>query len=81
VGSARAPESVEVVRAITDAAVAGLVQVGKGRGITTYRVRTPDGVLREDTHEGLAGFLLSMPWKPRLRWETAAPYAPSKAAR
>ncbi|MEO6712427.1 MAG: hypothetical protein ABIM89_03240 [Mycobacteriales bacterium] len=77
----RTAESVEVVRAIVDAAAAGLVEVGKGRGITTYRVRTPDGVIREDTHETLAGDLLSMLWKPRLRWDAAAPYSPSTAAK
>jgi len=75
----RTAASVEIVRAIMDAAAAGLVEVGKGRGITTYRVRTPDGEVREDTHEGLASVLLSMPWKPRLRWENAAPFAPSAA--
>jgi hypothetical protein len=69
----RSTASVDLVRAIVEEAVAGRVEVGKGRGITTYRVSTPDGV-REDTHEGLAGFLLSMPWKPRMRWESAAPY-------
>lgn len=71
---ARSAESVDVVRAIVEAVVAGHVEVGRGRGATTYRVQTPDGALHEDTHEGLAGTLLSMPWKPRMRWERAAPY-------
>ncbi|QTE30464.1 hypothetical protein [Pengzhenrongella sicca] len=71
----RTAASVEVVRAILDAAAAGLVEVGKGRGITTYRVRTPDGEAREDTHEGFLGVLLTMPWKARLRWENATPFA------
>lgn len=70
----RTTASVEVVRAVVDAAVGGGVEVGRGRGITTYRVRTPDGLVREDTHEGLVGVLLTMPWKPRLRWERAAAY-------
>ncbi|WP_298462391.1 hypothetical protein [uncultured Cellulomonas sp.] len=71
----RSAGSVDVVRAIVEEAIAGRVEVGRGRGITTYRVRTSDGVVREDTHEGLAGFLLSMPWKPRMRWKKAAPYS------
>lgn len=77
----RSARSVQVVRAVVDEAVAGRVEVGKGRGITTYRVKTPDGVVREDTHEGLAGFLRSTPWKPRLRWESAAPFIPGSPSR
>ncbi|WP_407345549.1 hypothetical protein [Pengzhenrongella phosphoraccumulans] len=76
----RTAESVEVLRAIADAAAVGRVELGTGRGTTTYRVRTPDGVVREDTHEGPLGIVLSMPWKPRLVWATAAPYRPSSTA-
>jgi hypothetical protein len=75
----RSADSVDVVRAMVEQAVAGRVEIGKGRGITTYRVRTSDGVIREDTHEGLGGFLLSMPWKPRMHWENAVPYAAAAA--
>jgi hypothetical protein len=70
----RVSASVDAVSAIVNAAVAGSIEVGKGRGVTSYRVRMPDGNLREDTSEGLVGFLLSMPWKPRLRWSVAKPY-------
>ena len=60
----RSVETVEVVRSVVRQAVAGQIEVGRGRGVTLYRVRTSDGVVREDTHEGWAAFLLSMPWRP-----------------
>lgn len=71
----RSPASVEIVHAIVNAAVAGAVDIGAGRGVKVYRVRMPDGSVREDTYEGLAGVLLAMPWKPRLRWRAATPYS------
>ncbi|SFB25837.1 hypothetical protein SAMN05421867_111137 [Cellulomonas marina] len=70
----RSVETVEVVRSVVRQAVAGQIEVGRGRGVTLYRVRTSDGVVREDTHEGWAAFLLSMPWRPKMRWNDAAPY-------
>ncbi|GAA2723337.1 hypothetical protein [Cellulomonas aerilata] len=70
----RSAASVDLLHAVIEEAVAGRVEVGKGRGTTTYRVRTPDGHVREDTHEALRGLLLPMPWKPRLRWESSKPY-------
>ncbi|MBD3778172.1 MAG: hypothetical protein IE923_02755 [Micrococcales bacterium] len=70
----RSPDGLKTLHAIVDAAVHGEVEVGTGRGLTVYRVRTPGGTVLEDTHEGLAGFLMSMPWKPRLRWATATAY-------
>jgi hypothetical protein len=36
--------------------------------------RGSDGQLLEGTHEGPVEVLLSMHWKPRLRWTTGAPY-------
>jgi hypothetical protein len=71
----RSSAGVETVRAIVDVAVAGSIDVGSGRGVKAYRARMPDGTVREDTHEGLLAVLLSMPWKPRLRWRTATPYS------
>lgn len=71
----REQASVDVVEAIIDAAVEGRIEVGTGRGMRSYRVPMPDGSVREDAAEGLAALLLAMPWKPRLRWTTAAPYA------
>jgi len=38
------------------------------------RSHGPDGEPLEGTHEGPVGVLLSMHWKPRLRWATGAPY-------
>jgi hypothetical protein len=70
----RSVASVDLLRGVIEEAVAGRVEVGKGRGITTYRVRTPDGRVHEDTHAGLWGLLLSMPWRPRLRWQNSEPY-------
>jgi hypothetical protein len=34
----------------------------------------PDGTVMEDTAEGFVATLLAMPWKPHLRWQSAAPY-------
>lgn len=70
----RESASVAVVEAIVAAAVEGRIEVGTGRGLRSYRAPMPDGSVREDAAEGLAALLLAMPWKPRLRWATAAPY-------
>lgn len=77
----RTDASVVTLRAVVEAAIGGQVEVGKARGVTTYRVRTPDGRVLEDTHEGVVGVVLSMPWTPRLRWRNAAPYAEGANAR
>ena len=42
----RTREGVESLRSIVEAAIRGEVEVGTGRGLTTYRIRTKDGVVR-----------------------------------
>lgn len=71
----RTPSSVDVVRAIVDAVVAGRVKVGTGRNVRSYRVVLADGTVMEDSASGVLASLLEMPWKPRMRWGSANAYA------
>ncbi|WP_156533069.1 hypothetical protein [Cellulosimicrobium sp. I38E] len=70
----RASSSVATIDAVVQAAVDGTIEVGSGRGVRRYRVTTGDGAVLEDAFEGLRALVLSMPWQPRLRWETTTPY-------
>ena len=70
----RTPSSVDVVRAIVDAVVAGKVEVGTGRKVRSYRVVLPDGTVMEDGAKGVLASLLEMPWKPRMHWASAKAY-------
>jgi len=70
----RTPSSVDVVRAIVDAVVAGRVEVGTGRKVRSYRVVLADGTVMEDSAKGVLASLLEMPWKPRMRWGSAKAY-------
>lgn len=67
--------SVGTVEAIVEAAVGGSIEVGSGRAVRSYRVPMPDGTVMEDTAEGSVATLLALPWKPRLRWQSASPYS------
>jgi hypothetical protein len=71
----RTSAGIATLRSVVDAAATGSIEVGVGRGQTHYRVRLPDGSVLEAVHEGFKAWLLSMPWKPRLVWGTAAPYS------
>ncbi|NUU18399.1 hypothetical protein HP550_14170 [Cellulomonas humilata] len=71
----RTTAGVATVRAVVDAAVTGAIEVGTGRGQTHYRVRLPDGSVREAARSSFKGWLLTMPGKPRLAWSTTAPYS------
>lgn len=70
----RTASSVATIDAVVEAAVAGTIEVGSGRGIRRYRVTTGGGDVLEDTFEGFLALALSMPWRRRLRWETTTPY-------
>lgn len=70
----RTASSVATIDAVVRAAVDGTIEVGSGRGVRRYRVTTEDGTALEDAFEGLRALVLSMPWRPRLRWETTTPY-------
>ncbi len=71
----RTPSSVDVVRVVVDAVVAGRVEVGKGWKVRSYRVALPDGTVLEDSAKGVLASLFEMPWKPRMRWVSARAYA------
>ncbi|MFC8599057.1 hypothetical protein [Isoptericola sp. NPDC057191] len=71
----RTLESVVVVRAIFEAAAAGRIEVGTGRGVRSYRVPLPDGTVMKDSKTGVLAAMLEMPWKPRMRWGISAAYS------
>ncbi|MFB8229437.1 hypothetical protein [Cellulosimicrobium sp. NPDC055967] len=70
----RTLSSVDVVRAIVDAVVAGKAEVGTGRKVRSYRVALPDGTVMADSAKGVLASLLELPWKPRIHWASAKAY-------
>ncbi|MBO3094498.1 hypothetical protein [Cellulomonas dongxiuzhuiae] len=77
----RNSSSVDTVRAVAAAAVEGRIEVGRGGGLTRYRVTLPDGaVVEDDAADGFWHAMLFEVRKPRrLAWTTSAPYEPPTA--